>query len=190
VSAWIFGLSAWIIQDGNYPDFERGQVAEFAVEFSARELELTEPGIPSAKLVKDSDYRITGEVVFVRAEAWVIDCGILIYDEGPPPSGIEPRDWVTATAFLGVDPFMYFESLHGLPTMPALIYTWQIERIRRQTAPFIEVRPRYFERDVSRWGYEELDVTDAWKDDGGHAEYLLNCAKTDAPPKRHSATAV
>ncbi len=28
------GLDAWIIQDGNYGDFERGEVAEFALEFT------------------------------------------------------------------------------------------------------------------------------------------------------------
>lgn len=31
--AWNIGLSAWIIQDRNYPDFSGGQTAEFAVEF-------------------------------------------------------------------------------------------------------------------------------------------------------------
>jgi hypothetical protein len=190
VSSWVFGLSSWIVLDGNYPDFERGQIAEFAVEFDAHDLESTAPAIASAQLVKDSDYRITGEVVFAGAKAWVIDCGILIYDEGSPPSGIDCGDWVAATAFLGVDPFMYFERLHRLADMQPIIYTWRIDRIRRQMAPFIEVRPRYFERDVSRWGYEDVDATDAWEDDGGHAEYLLVCAKTDEPPGRRSTTAV
>lgn len=27
------GLSAWIIQDGNYEDFEQGQTRSFALEF-------------------------------------------------------------------------------------------------------------------------------------------------------------
>jgi hypothetical protein len=26
-------LSAWIIRDGNYPDFSKGEVVEFAVEY-------------------------------------------------------------------------------------------------------------------------------------------------------------
>ena len=34
---WLIGLSAWIIQDGNYGDFSVGQRAEFALEFYARE---------------------------------------------------------------------------------------------------------------------------------------------------------
>jgi hypothetical protein len=30
---WQIGLSSWIIQDGNYGDFETGQVLGFALEF-------------------------------------------------------------------------------------------------------------------------------------------------------------
>jgi hypothetical protein len=33
VERWSLGLDAWIVQDGNYPDLESGQQAEFAVEF-------------------------------------------------------------------------------------------------------------------------------------------------------------
>jgi hypothetical protein len=40
-STWDIGLAAWIIQDGNYPDFEAGQTAEFAVVFWVAE------GIPT-----------------------------------------------------------------------------------------------------------------------------------------------
>jgi hypothetical protein len=29
----IVGLSSWIIQDGNYPDFERNQQTSFALSF-------------------------------------------------------------------------------------------------------------------------------------------------------------
>ena len=29
---WLFGLDAWVVQDGNYGDFSRGQVVDFAVE--------------------------------------------------------------------------------------------------------------------------------------------------------------
>jgi len=35
-SIWNIGLSAWIIQDGNYPDFALGDTVEFAVEFYLR----------------------------------------------------------------------------------------------------------------------------------------------------------
>ena len=35
-STWNIGLSAWIVQDGNYPDFGVGETVKFAVEFYQR----------------------------------------------------------------------------------------------------------------------------------------------------------
>ena len=32
---WRLGLSSWLIEDGNYHDFTRGQKAELAIECSA-----------------------------------------------------------------------------------------------------------------------------------------------------------
>ena len=37
VQTWPLSVAAWVIQDGNYPDFRKGQRAEFAVEFYAPE---------------------------------------------------------------------------------------------------------------------------------------------------------
>jgi hypothetical protein len=174
MGAWVFGLSAWIIQDGNYPDFARGEVAEFAVEFEFDELQTAEAAAPSATLVRDSEYAIAGDVVFTDGDVWVVDCGILIYNERRP-AGVRDRHGVTGTAFLGVDPFTYFERLNRLPRMPALVYTWEIARIRR-------LRSR--QRSV------DVDATDAWRDDDGRAEYLLECVRVDVPPKHDSATAI
>jgi hypothetical protein len=189
MSAWVFGLSAWIVQDGNYGEFGRGEVAEFAVEFEVDDLQTGEATARSATLVSDSDYAIAGEVVFTAGDVWVVDCGILIYSERRP-AGVRVGHWVTGTAFLGVDPFPYFERLNRLPGMPALVYTWEITRIRRLTAPFVETRPRFFERDRSRWDYVDAEATDAWQDDEGWADYLLERVRRDVPPKHDSATAI
>lgn len=80
--------------------------------------------------------------------------------------------------------------LHRVPRIPELVYAWSIERVQRQTALFIEVRTRYFERNASKRGWVDVEVTDAWNDDEGSAEYLLHCRKLDVPPKRRSATAI
>ena len=34
--SWMIGLDSWVIQDGNYPDFETGQRTDFALEFASR----------------------------------------------------------------------------------------------------------------------------------------------------------
>jgi hypothetical protein len=33
MKGWSIGIEAWVIEDGNYPDFQSGTIAEFAVEF-------------------------------------------------------------------------------------------------------------------------------------------------------------
>ncbi|HYW59089.1 MAG TPA: hypothetical protein VE909_01095, partial [Xanthobacteraceae bacterium] len=97
--------------------------------------------------------------------------------------------WVRGEIFIGIDPFFYFERLAREPDAPALIYDWEIEKIEMQTAPFIEVRPRLRERDPARLGWTEIAETDAWKDDGGLADYVLHCRRLDGSP-RHAVKTI
>jgi hypothetical protein len=39
--------------------------------------------------------------------------------------------------YLRIDPFFYFETLSQIPCVPPLIYSWRINSIFRETAPFI-----------------------------------------------------
>jgi hypothetical protein len=101
--------------------------------------------------------------------------------------------FVEAEIYLGIDPFSYFERLYTLPKMPALIYSWKINSIGQQTAPFVETRElsgqKVLVRDEKKLGYMTITKTDAWKDDGGNAEYVLTCTRLDILPKFESATA-
>lgn len=192
-------MSSWIIQDGNYPDFEVGQTPEFAVEFwltdgggartSDREKSATSAGGPL--------YDATAEIVFQTAEITILDIGILVYRETSPSD--TPLSAATRAAVqlgLGVDPFFYFERLNKIPDVPPLVYSWKILSILRQTAPFIEqvaeegfLKGRTIHvRDERLLGYEEISRTDAWNDDG-YAEYLLRCQLLPLPPKFSTATA-
>ena len=102
--------------------------------------------------------------------------------------------FVTAEIYLGIDPFFYFERLCKFSGMRPLIYSWKINSIRQQTAPFIETRnpsgQKLLVRDEAKLGYKKLEKTDAWKDDDGHGEYILNCIRFDVAPKFESVTAI
>jgi hypothetical protein len=50
-------LESWIVQDGNYDDFSRGQDAAFAVEFYPDELVVVSVGAASARAVLQSRAR-------------------------------------------------------------------------------------------------------------------------------------
>jgi hypothetical protein len=89
---------------------------------------------------------------------------------------------------LGVDPFHYFETLSKTGNVLPLVYSWKIRSIFAQTAPFIETVDEA--REPQRLGYKEILRTDAWNDDGGHADYVLRCDLLPIPPKRESGTAM
>ena len=110
-----------MIQDGNYPNFVRGQRLEVAVEFYASDgLAKGTTDSPSAVGNADGRYLIDATVVAVLESGWVIDRGILVYGEDPP-AGVRPGDSVCGRVLLSVDHYMYFESLAKLPEMPELI---------------------------------------------------------------------
>jgi hypothetical protein len=93
---------------------------------------------------------------------------------------------------LGVDAFHCFECRSKTGDVLSLVYSWKILSILRQTAPFIEtvIEGRKLRvRDAQRLGYEEIEKTDAWNDDGGYAEYLLRCDLLPIPTKNDSVTA-
>jgi hypothetical protein len=189
VERWSLGLDAWIVQDGNYPDLESGQQAEFAVEFYFPEpLELIEGGIPSARWISGTSYEISARVTAIIDRAWVLDCGIGIYRDDSPPSGVGVGDMVRGTVDLGVDPFFYFERLYATPGLPPLVYSWRIDEISRQTAPFINTGHE-FVRDPTKLGWSPVRRTNAWHDDDGMATYKLDCELLNVPAKRSTTTA-
>ena len=119
---WRIGIDAWIFQDGNYPGFRRGQDAEFAIEFYFRDApRRCDPERPSALRLHGASYDLTATVIAAVDGAWVIDCGIAAYQECALPPGIGIGESVNGVAYLGVDPFFYFERLHEVPGMPPLI---------------------------------------------------------------------
>lgn len=186
MEALTIGLSSWIIQDGNYADFERGEGA-FAVEFYPLDkfvigAQTDKSANSLLQHVADSRYRISGRVLHAAKNWWALDIGFGVYRDETPPVGAVPGASVQGLIVLSIDHYAYFENFGRQPGAPPLIYGWQVQRIELQTAPWIEVRPRNFERNPNRRGWREIEQTDAWNDDGGHAEYLFHCTRTAAPP--------
>lgn len=179
------GLASWIIQDGNYGDFESSQHAQFALEYYAQELTLLEPHAEKKKSLRhivDDQYRAIGKVIHRKPEWNVIDFGILAYQSVNIDARFNVGDWVRGDVTLGVDHFSYFERLSRETNAPALIYKWVIDEIEVLTAPFVQLESGLMVRDKAKWGWRSISKTNAWKDDDKAAEYLFTCTLRETAP--------
>jgi hypothetical protein len=180
------GLEAWVIQDGNYGEFEAGCDYRFALEIYAAELApLTEaPAELSLRYIARDHHEAEGEVIYCSDEAWVVDFGVPAYDEGPPPPWASVGIFVRGHVSLGVAPFLYRERLKEEADMPDLLRNWQLRGIQLETTPWLEkkdpVGGTLIYRDATRESFRPVEKTDAWNDDNGHGDYLLECELKNA----------
>jgi len=193
MESWRIGLSDWIIADGNYGNFSRGQVADFALEFYAPcGLYQVEKQTPRVQWLKDCRYKIAATVVNVGRVS-VLDFGLQAYREGgtSAPNG----STVEGEIYLSIDPFFYFETLFSNPMMPALINRWRIDQILKTSAPLVKGKgpdgKRALIADETRERSEAVVSTNA-PDDNSHANlkadrmswYVLVCKRIDATARR------
>ena len=135
---------------------------------------------------------LNAEIIVCEENWYAIDFGVRVYTEQSPPKGLKPGQYVTGEIQLGIDPYFYMEYLYKSPSALPLIYTWQIDRIRVETAPFITRRKRgmgkVLVRDPKRLAWKDIESTDAWNDDNGRASYLLDIKLSDPVPIFQSDT--
>lgn len=198
---WWIGLSTWILQDGNYTDFNVGQTRQFALEFGyrrSRRLHVaSDHRVDCTYTGRDTTYAVAGELLQVAQEkvpsAFVLDFGLRAYDEHmvlddlePPPAG----SWLEGEISLHVDPFHYMDLLGKQPGMPALIYTWRVDEVQIATTPAIWVEashPDYVGPDdgpmalpdPDRESWRSVKRTETWAENGG---YRLRCTLVDDNP--------
>src|SRR6185369_1447244 len=136
---------------------------------------------PFSKHLRGCLYQICAQVVYASPWAWVIDFGLMAYENRELPSTLKEGDWFEAEIYLGIDPFFYFEELHSLKGMPALQYDWRIIGISLETTPWLSSQDEsgrtILTRDEFRKSSVAVAQTNAWRDDGGHGHYVLACEK-------------
>ncbi|HEX4959570.1 MAG TPA: hypothetical protein VF173_01930 [Thermoanaerobaculia bacterium] len=175
------GLASWIIQDGNYPDFEAGRQYRFALEFFPTTVAPSQNRTRYLEPRDGCDYAFGGQVVIVWPEVAVVDVGLLIYHEGRvdglPPVG----EYAAGELYLGVDPFFWSETHCKRWGAPNLFYDWHIEEVLLETTPWVvslddqgrKVRRR---AEVAQ-SFAAVGRTNAFEDDDGNAHYVLRCAR-------------
>jgi hypothetical protein len=165
----LIGLSAWIIQDGNYSEFVVGQRTRLALAFTPlAPVEITAATSTTLEAIAGSVYRVTGRVVFATHETWVCDFGILAYCESAPPPGVHTDVWVATSIYLGIDPYDYKDNMAGIPGMPQLFYDVEIERILQERSGSAQTKAAGAE-------WREVAATEANSRSGDSDAYLLQC---------------
>ena len=175
------GLSSWIIQDGNYAEFEAGRQYRFALEFVPTAVAAAQSRTRYLEPRDGCEYAFGGQVVLVWPSVAVLDAGILCYHEGSvmglPPAG----DYAAGEFYLGVDPFFWKETHSRRWGAPNLFYDWQIEEILLETTPWLESQDdrgrKVLRRAEVPQTFSAVSRTDAWEDDDGNAHYILRCAR-------------
>jgi len=166
-------VDAWIIQDGNYPDFHVGETLRCALEFYG-EFRMAAQSTPSLVHVKDSTYQVCAQVIFCSSGAWAIDFGLPAFQDHPPPALASGGAWIEGEINLGIDPFFYKETLVRECGMPDLFVMSTIASITRDDTPWIKSADgKFFARDPDQPRWTAVQQTDAWNDDDGRSSYLL-----------------
>lgn len=176
-------LSSWIIEDGNYDDFDVGETRKFAVEFwSPSCMTKTNECVLSLRQKENHSYSANGKITFATDDVVVIDCGVLTYSERRAEVQGKIGDFVTGDLSFGIDPYFYFGYLYKIPGMPPLIYQWQIDAIVQDTTPFIqgEVCGRLgWVPDEKRRSFKNVGTT---RNNPAGSDHVRRCTKVDVAP--------
>jgi hypothetical protein len=175
-------LSRWIIEDGSYDDFCVGERRKFALEFWApAALTKSAENVMALREQSEHSYDVGCKLVFTSDGVWVIDCGVLAYSERESgiDGGCNVGDFVQGNLRFGVDPFFYFEQHYKIPSIPPLIYEWQVNSIEQDTTPYIfSDDARTYIRDESQRSHQSVRGTakNLIIPDQG-PEFILYCSK-------------
>jgi hypothetical protein len=174
------GLASWIIQDENYEDFATGGSYRFALEFYPNDIAPI-PTDNNAELklhhTIGAIHEARGRVIRIAPSSWVVDFGVPAFQNSKPPGWAERGVVVAGQVYLGIDPFFYRTELKDEPGMPNLLRRWLVRRIFLETTPWKESTDDGGRKVITRadvpQSFVEVRRTDAWKDDGGDAHYVL-----------------
>lgn len=168
LNKWFISLSSFVFSDAMYGRFVKGTMTEFAVEFTHNVLANTDPSTRSYVHVEGSIYSITAETIFVARDIWIIDFGLQAYcaDSRVTSDLAYQGTFVNGNTMLSVDNGDYEGWIVKRPGIPALIYTWHIDRIICDD--------KHVKKEID-W----LDETNVVQG----ASYLLECTLLDYPKK-------
>lgn len=182
------GVDAWMIQEGNLPEFSVGQCVRLGLMFAPRHVEPSPR--PERKMVHLGGccYHLRGRVRFGDVDAWSLDVGWRLRGDGRPAGLIETLDWLQGEGALQVDPWCLAMPPRPVAAGVAPVY-FTVRQIVRDTAfhhhlhlsENRSIHPGRRAQSLVDFIAEHHDdasqhrvaATNAWTDDLGNAHYVL-----------------
>jgi hypothetical protein len=202
-TCWI-GLDGWVLQDGNYTEFEVGERRMFALEVATDRpdaLHPTDERQPrAAHTGADTTYDVVAHVMLAvdrghGERLYVVDLGaVRAYTHHlrrADGRAVAAGDWLAGRLMVFVDHFSWMDAHAHEPGMPPLVHTWTVEAIEADETPWAPVEPGHPSyvgpdeghpvrvRDRTREQWRPVERTASWDDDGN---YRLLCRLDPAPP--------
>jgi hypothetical protein len=155
-------FSEWMVRDGRMPHLRRGDRLCCALGFQPSQISPTADQVPTYSHKQDITCCLTGEIVFLTHQVYVVDFGLLAYSVTPPPQWATPGQWVRVKATVAVDPLIY--CIHDTPNIPALRQSFQICRIELEITPWRQIQDsagrRHLVRDAAERSYKSVEELD------------------------------
>lgn len=180
-SVWHLLLSSWQIQDGWPGELTIGCRLRCSVEFGL-DSDLMYMAVgplqsPMALHLGDGRYRVTSQVMDYHAGLLLLDIGIPVSRTIRRSRHFSVGEWLTGEAVLGVDPY-HAPTRHAPdPTKGPVFIDWQVDGILMQVARPADMVPGDRRAASTPSAWQRLLRTNSWEDDGGNAEYLLECRR-------------
>lgn len=186
-TVWSIWIDSWTLQDW-YDELVVGERAEFAVEFwQHAPLTIADPGTPTGAIqLTDDKYDVRALVTFLDERVSVVDFGLVAGYWGKPLASAMVGDVVSGQIGLKVADIV--RSLAPrLPACPPLMHSWNVQRVQRETAPFVRASSK---NEWEREGSRLVDIARTTRVDdhnsdgtGNGIEYRLECTLVAEPPR-------
>ncbi|HEY9060503.1 MAG TPA: hypothetical protein VIO64_08395 [Pseudobacteroides sp.] len=169
-----------------YGNFKKAQKAQFALCFWPTECTFSsEKKYIKTRHMQLNDYAVTGKIVYLNNNVWVVDFGKFMAYAFPElikqyNGNVKVGDFIEGKGHIDIDMFQYFEYHHKEKDIQPLIYTWSINNILKIVASKVDMQ---LGKNKDKWDTIEIEQTRCLYDDDGMASYIFQCELLEVEPK-------
>ncbi|MFT4193064.1 hypothetical protein [Ottowia sp.] len=138
---WNINCDTMFIDRGFVSPVHQGQVADLAIQFygwDAYENPFGESKIEErrASSMEGVRYRVNAQVLYASKALWLMDCGLVVFSNQPPPRYVKAGSWVAGEISFGL-PDCDVKHLASMDKgIPSITNRVQIEQVLLHSTPY------------------------------------------------------